>query len=453
MNEDGGKKSDKWEYSFFPNAAASGVTSPVIPLFITDTLGGTVAQVGTAVSLSSLASIPAYVLWGELSDRWKHRKFFIILGFLGVAVSLFLMSRANTIEAFILLVMFLGFIGAASAPVSNILVMESSDKKVWPEKIGALNKINGFGHVAGLVLGTIWLGYIAILFDPKESLRFLILICSASAFLAVILALILIKEPKTKTERKYHEEADKEGRTLTERARYSPPLLHHLPGIRNLKYLRERHGVHIGHELVTYLVAVLIFFIGFTIFYAPFPIFLKQVLGASDTEIFLIYIANSAMGAMMYVKAGKLAERFGTKKLQMGAVGARMVIFPVVAFVGYFLVMGYTGRAVPFLSNRELAILAVGILNTLSAFCWAIITICGVTATSHLAPETAEGEALGAYNAVTGIGSVCGAFIGGAVAYMFDYKIAFLCAAVFLMIGLIAMRNLDLNGSTDRTPG
>jgi MFS family permease len=447
LKEGGNAKSDKWEYSFFPNAAANSVTSPVIPLFITDVLGGTVAHVGAALSLSSLASIPASVLWGELSDRWKHRKFFVILGFLGASASLFFMSRAQTVEAFTFFVVFLGFIGAASAPVSNILVMESSDRKLWPEKIGVLNRMNGFGHVTGLILGVVWLGYIASWFDPKDSLKILMFICSAIALLAVILALVLIKEPKTKTNREYNEHAAKEGRIFTERARYFPQSLHHLPKIIHLKHLRERHGVHIGHELARYLLAVLIFFIGFIIFYAPFPTFLKNVIGASDTEIFLIYAANAAMGAAMYVKAGKLIERFGTKKLQIGAVGARAIIFPVVGFVGYFLAVGYNGNAVPFLSNRELALLIVGILNTLAAFCWAIISICSVTATSYLAPANAEGEAMGAYNAMIGIGSVCGAFIGGTIAYIFDYKITFLCAAIFLVIGLITMRKLNLNGN------
>ena len=75
MQRDGqGKANDeKWYYSFLPNNMAGGSTSPLIPLFLTEGLGGTVAQVGLLSAISSMASVPSNILWGNLSDAVKKR--------------------------------------------------------------------------------------------------------------------------------------------------------------------------------------------------------------------------------------------------------------------------------------------------------------------------------------------------------------------------------------------
>lgn len=449
-------KSDRWQYSFVPNAIAIGATTPIIPLYITEVLSGTVAQVGAATALSSLASTPAYMLWGELSDKLKRRKLFVVLGFAGAALAFFLMATAASVEAFTLFVILLGFLGAASAPISNILVMESTDKKFWPEKIGFLNRVCGFGHITGLLLGIIWLGYIALLFDrPNESLKLLVFVCSFVALISVFLAITMIREPEVKIERKYHDGVAEESRRFIERARFSQNTIHHVPRLGTFRHLRK-HGVHMRHSLAGYLAAVLVFFIGFTVFYTPFPIFLKKVALASDVEIFAIYLFNSIAAAFMYVKAGKLVEKFGPKKLQMAAIGARIAIFPAVGFVGYALVYNAAGgaqRLLPYLSNRESALFAIGALNVLAGLCWAILSISCVSTVSYLAPENAKGEAMGAYNAMAGVGSVCGALIGGTIAYMFDYNIAFLCSAAFLAAGLIIVQRLKLKTSVKEDSG
>ncbi|MFA5772098.1 MAG: MFS transporter [Thermoplasmata archaeon] len=440
------QKSSKWISSFFPMGVAHGVNGPTIPLFITDVLGGTVAQVGAALSLSSLASVPAHIVWGKLSDMWKRRKFFIVVGFAGAALSLFMMSLAQTVEMFILFIILIGFIEAASVSLGPVLIMESSDRKLWPEKIGTLTRVDDLGHIAGLIIGTVWLGYMSLQFNPQDNLRMLLFVCAFFGLASVILALITIKEPTIKIESKYREAFIRRRRRAVDRGlkiRYFSYLLN-FPNRETFRRLRE-HGVNLGHELLIYLVAVFIFFIGFIIFFAPFPIFLKDVVGASDLEIFLLYIFNAIGSTVTYVKAGKLVERFGAKKLQMCAVGARVIMFPAVGFIGYLLTAEYATRITPMISNRTLALLVIGLLFMLIGLMWAVITICSVSTVSYLAPENVKGEAMGLYNAATGMGSVCGASIGGVLAYTFDYKIAYLCSAMFLVIGLIIVYKIHLN--------
>jgi len=71
------RKADRWYYSFLPFNVAGGSTSPLIPLFITEGLAGNVAQVGIISAISSLASVPANIIWGNLSEHdldWLFRK-------------------------------------------------------------------------------------------------------------------------------------------------------------------------------------------------------------------------------------------------------------------------------------------------------------------------------------------------------------------------------------------
>ncbi|WP_061951338.1 hypothetical protein [Acidiplasma cupricumulans] len=55
---------------------------PLIPLFIVVYLHSNVVFVGLVTSISSMASVPALIMWGDLSDKFKKRKIFILIGFL-----------------------------------------------------------------------------------------------------------------------------------------------------------------------------------------------------------------------------------------------------------------------------------------------------------------------------------------------------------------------------------
>src|SRR3970282_844490 len=58
---------------------AGGATSALIPLFA-HALGGGLAEVGIIAAATSIASVPAFILWGVLSDRLGRRKPVLLLG-------------------------------------------------------------------------------------------------------------------------------------------------------------------------------------------------------------------------------------------------------------------------------------------------------------------------------------------------------------------------------------
>ena len=59
------KKDEKWYYTFLPYNIAGGSTNPIIPLFVTEGLKGTVAQVGIVSAITSLAAVPANISVGQ----------------------------------------------------------------------------------------------------------------------------------------------------------------------------------------------------------------------------------------------------------------------------------------------------------------------------------------------------------------------------------------------------
>src|SRR3989442_6458517 len=71
----------KWFYAYLPNGMAGGATSPLIPLF-TRILGGSVADVGAVAAASSIASVPPFLGWGNLSDRPPRPHAVLLVGVL-----------------------------------------------------------------------------------------------------------------------------------------------------------------------------------------------------------------------------------------------------------------------------------------------------------------------------------------------------------------------------------
>ncbi|MEM2979657.1 MAG: MFS transporter, partial [Methanomassiliicoccales archaeon] len=125
MGRDGSRKEDRWYYIFLPYNMAGGSINPLVPLFVTEGLGGNVAQAGIISAVSSLGGVPGNILWGNLSDSLKRRRPFIFVGFIGMAFALFLMAISTTISIYYFANFVYGFLISAIAPIATVLVIES----------------------------------------------------------------------------------------------------------------------------------------------------------------------------------------------------------------------------------------------------------------------------------------------------------------------------------------
>jgi len=416
--------SDKWYFSFLPAGIANGSTSLLIALFAKE-LGANVGQVGLIAAASSLASVPAYMLWGNLSDRMKRRKIFVMAGFLGMAVCLFLMGISSDIPNYFIANLLFGFLSAASAPVATVLVIEMAAQENWAKRIALFSQVGGTGWVAGLALGAIWLQFGFFNTTLNEDMRILFMMGTGLSLLSVLLAWKWIQEPENKiSDRPLH---PPEHHFITvERLKYIPQRMVHVFYLR--AYIRHPHKFN--RTLHAYLLCIFLLFAGFTAFYAFFPIFLIEEVGLPSSHIFLVYIASQFTSVISYTKVGRWVIQKGSKKTQLLGSVARAILFPS------FL-------AVALLDLPIIATLAIIIvLHAMVGLCWALINVSGSMIVSNLAPENVRGHAFGAYNAMQGFGSIGGPVIGGLVCQFFGYPAGFLCASGFVLAGIVVLLRL-----------
>lgn len=418
-----GKGDEKWYYTFLPYNISGGSTSPLIPLFVTQGLRGTIAEVGIVSALSSVASVPASIVWGNLSDTTGKRRIFVLIGFLGMALAMIMMGLSMTMNQYYMANLILGMLASAAAPVGTVLVLESFEKHEWAKRLGDFSKVGGIGWVIGLVLGTIWLQFLAP-DDGAITMRALFILAGALSLVSLFLGLKWIPEPKERVDR---ESLDKHVLSvpvnIIERARYLPQRM---VGILRISS-KNLHMSNFPQNLRRYYLVIFLIFTGFMTFYVGLPIFLNSYVGLTSSEVFIIYLASSLTSALIYGPAGRWVSRIGGKRIQMISIAIRIVTIPT-----FFLV---TLFPMPVISQM----IVFGALHSIMGFCWANIAVAGNSLVSNMSYKDFRTQALGMYSAIQGVAAILGCLIGGYVANYFGYLETFLLAIVFIITGLVLL--------------
>jgi len=423
-----GKGDERWYYTFLPYNISGGSTSPLIPLFVTQGLKGTMAEVGIVSALSSVASVPANILWGNLSDTTGKRRLYVLVGFLGMALALIMMGLSMTMNEYYLANLLLGMLASAAAPVGTVLVLESFEKHEWAKRLGDFSKVGGIGWVIGLVLGTIWLQALTP-DDGAITMRALFILAGALSLVSLFLGLRWIPEPKKRVER---ESLDKHVLSvpvnIVEKTRYLPQRMIGVLRISS-KNLRM---CNFPDNLRKYYIVVFLIFTGFLTFYVALPIFLSSYVGLSSSVVFIIYLASSVTSAAIYGPAGKWASKRGGKKMQMMSIALRIMVIPAFFLLTLFPMSIF-------------ALIAVfSVLHAVMGFCWANIAVAGNALVSNMSYKDFRTQALGMYSAIQGIANIVGCLIGGFVAEYLGYLETFLLAIGFIIAGLALLVFIDV---------
>ena len=183
-----------------------------------------------------------------------------------------------------------------------------------------------------------------------------------------------------------------------------------------------------------------VIFTGFLTFYVALPIFLKQYVGMSSADVFIIYVASSAVSAITYSQAGRWATRFGSKRLQAGAIVGRVFLFP-----SFFLVTLLNLPTGPLL-------VVFCVLHGLLGFCWANISVAGSHIVSNICRTDCRAESTGMYNAMQGGATVAGALLGGFIAQYLGYEAVFFTSSIFLVAGLVLLARINTEKGTTGAP-
>jgi MFS family permease len=175
--------------------------------------------------------------------------------------------------------------------------------------------------------------------------------------------------------------------------------------------------------LAAYFGGVVLFFTGFSAFFAPLPLYLTDV-GFSSDAVYGLYLVSSLGSAAFYTSAGRLSGEYDIRLLQTSALGLRGVVMPLVGVAG------------------AVAAALIGVT-------WAVIAVTGGTIVARLAPTTLRGEALGVYTALSTLAGGIGSIAGGALANASGFVVAFAVAGAVIAAGAAVV--VSLGGISDRT--
>ncbi len=404
-----------WYLSYIFSNVSGGVLTPMIPLFISFYFHRGVVFVGIASSLSSLSSVLALILWGNISDNVMKRKIFVLIGFFGSFISLLFIIFTNTIYSYIGILVLFQFFSMASVPVSTLLVIENEHESQWAKTVSVFSAISTIGTVGGLTLGLI-----IVLNDSSSvsTLKDIYLMGSLIYLVAFFLAFFLLRESKVKVKR-----SSLSGlfsiRTF-ERTRYAPSYVIHV-----IKLFGRKKGVKIGRDLWLYLLLSGFLMVGFQTYFTPYPVFLIENYHASEGVVYTMYLLNSAFSVVSFNMASGYIRRLSLEKAIYIPLIIRMVVFSLTSIIPFLGLVSF--------GFMIIVVLVYGAMG----FVWSFIGITQITKVTKLADKNTRGRAIGYYNSILGSGQILGAFISGFIVTSFGYTGDFLIASLMVGIGFV----------------
>ena len=367
-----------------------------------------------------MSQVPFTILWGNLSDRVAHRKFFLVGSFLATGVTLILIALAQDLITYFWLNVAEGLASAASAPIGTMLLLETRHKRWWPQDIGLFGLIAGIGTTAGLLVGFLWLFVIGGGQNLIGVMTALLLLAGALALLSAGIAAAWIEEPARLLERRSVSDLVNLHRSILERIR------HFRSRVLNLIDLTRSEPEKLPRRELLFLAALGVMSVGFDIFYGPFPVFLWQTARFSDAAVFIAYLGASAAATALYFHSGKAVESHSPKYVFLGSLAGRIGLVLMFLWMPIYLLLGLGSTAL---------VGWVTILNALLGVTWAFISTASTLFLIRLVGRAGRGRALGLYNAVAGAGSLFGTLLGGWLFATYGFYSAYLIAACTIAVG------------------
>jgi MFS family permease len=427
----------RWLYGWALGSVALGAASLLVPLYVVG-LGGDPFELGLLGAVAAFVGTPGAIVWGRLADQTGNRRAVVVGSLLAVAVVLGATPFLSTVPLVIVANALLWVAFAAAGPVLTLLVVADVPENRWNTEIAALNRYQGFGWAGGLLLGIVWSATVGRLFEPLSSQRYLFLACAIASAVA---ALVLLRTMPAPSERRIRRlDRDRVERFLTAGRRgirgstfqFAPTRLYW----RTRSLHPDRMAARFTPTLAAYFGGVVLFFTGFSAFFAPLPLYLTDV-GFSSDAVYGLYLVSSLGSAAFYTSAGRLSGEYDIRLLQTSALGLRGVVMPLVGVAGAVAAAGAVG------------LLVNGVLFALIGVTWAVIAVTGGTIVARLAPTTLRGEALGVYTALSTLAGGIGSIAGGALANASGFVVAFAVAGAVIAAGAAVV--VSLGGISDRT--
>ncbi|WP_297073654.1 MFS transporter [Thermococcus sp.] len=387
----------RWFYSFVPFKVSTGGAAPLIPL-LTMNVGGGPADVGIVNAIGSTASMLGGLFWGRLSDRLNRRKVFLLMGFLGTALTSVLFALAKTVPQVMLVNALYTFFIAATIPVPILIITKAFRLEDWDYAIGRFNEIGGWAWVAGMILGLVMAQFL--------SLREIFVVLGLVGLFSLPLGARTIREVPVHVDRRI---LGVYAGYVVEKFRYLPNMITHLPRLSTEDFGRL-------------YASTVLFWIGAMLYFTQFPVLLKSR-GLGATELYAMSIANSAISAYMYTRVGLRLRKtggYGALKKGLGLRGVAFLLLAISTFLGgsVFLVLAFVSYFI-------------------AGYTWSYISISTSSIISHRAPPEKRGSLIGTYNLVSSLGAIIGNLLSGLVVEALGFTADFVLASSLIFLALV----------------
>lgn len=414
---------DRWLRAWAIGYAAVGAASLGVPLYAIE-LGAGALVVGLMASTAAFAGVPGALLWARLAARTHRRRPFVLVA-LGLTAGVLAVAPVLSTPATLLVAnAALWFTVAAAAPVLNLVVVADHPQSAWDDRIATLNAWQGWGWTAGLLVGAGWTLTVPGLVGPTASLQFLLWLAAAAAGAGFVLARAWYPEVPAVDDSRFRRAYRRLGRGGWGAGRVVRPMPYGLSrvywGLRSLR--KRRPGdlfAALSGPLRAYLLAATVFFVGFNVFWAPVPAYLRAVDLTTDV-VFLLFLASNLGATVCYGPVGTLTRRVDGRRLQIVALVGRGLLFPAIGAVG---TVALTGRL----------LLGAGFFGI--GVTWAVVAVTATGLVTRLAGDDVRADALGLYAAIGSLGSGLGGVLGGVLASGAGYMPAFVVAGAVVVAG------------------
>lgn len=426
---------DRWLYAWGLASVGFGGASLIVPLYVV-ALGGSGAVVGVLFATGSFVGVPAALGAGLLADRTGKRRAFVLAAVATTAAMLVAIPAVETIPLVIAANAVLWFAFAGSLPVLSLLAVVGAPEAEWSDRIARLNEVQGIGWAAGLALGFVVVTGGSRRVDVLTAQRAYFLVCSACTAVGLVVALrTLPPDPRpgaTPSPRKLRRRL-REARRFSVRSASFP----FTPARVDVRQLHPRTFYRrFTPTLALYFLAVVLFFGGFGVFFAPLPVYLTA-LGYGSSEIFGLYLVSNVGAAAFFGGAARLAGKYEVTLVHAGGLLVRGAALPVVVLVGTLLGGTLVGLG------------AAAVVFVVLGLCWAVIAVTAGTLVTRLAPATVRGEAFGLYSALSALAGGVGGLLGGWLGDV-SYGLAFGVAGGLVVLGSLVVVVLHWTASGDR---
>ena len=369
--------------SFFTDTASEAVY-PIMPLYLTRTLGGTAMAIGVIEGAAEALSSVLKILSGRLSDRWRARKPFVMAGY-GVSTVARPMVALATSWMHVLAVRLIDRVGKGirSAP-RDALLASWADPATRGYVFGLHRAMDHAGAIVGPLLASTFLWVF------PEQYRTLFALTLIPGLIAVAMLVPVPDAPAP-------EQAARPAAEAT--------------------------AVPLGTRFSRYLAVLLLFSLGNST--DAFLLLRLSDVGVGAAWIPVAWAALHVVKAAVSPIGGHLSDRVSRRLL----IAAGWAVYAAV-YGGFALASSARALVPLFLAYGLYYGLTEGVEKAVVA---------------DLAPSGHRGAAFGAYHAVLGIGALAASLVFAAVWKAAGAPAAFALGAALALVSCACLSSLDLS--------